>query len=328
MTAVYRGLLLDGALSGDVAAALDPVAESVSLFASSLLVAGLIWLRPFFTASSQAKQAIRESAERLQLVMDSALDAVVGMNASGHVTDWNAQAEAIFGWTRQQAVGRELSELVIPDPYRAAHRYGLRRYLDTGEAPILNRRIELTALSRDGREFPVELTLVPARSGDAPFFTAFVRDITDRDRAERQLARQALESRLLHQATMLASETDSFEDALRCCIDFVGKLTRWPVGHVYLPDAGRGRLIAQASGISTPPRQPAGRDRCRAGDRGTGDGGARRPGVGRIDARTGSDVLDRVPRRAGSGSAAARCSRRTGRAVTQRFSSTKRPPML
>lgn len=96
LTAVYRGLLLDGVLAGDVSA-LDPAAESVSLFASGLLVAGLIWLRPFFTASSQAEQAIRESAERLQLVMDSALDAVVGMNASGHVTDWNAQAEAIFG---------------------------------------------------------------------------------------------------------------------------------------------------------------------------------------------------------------------------------------
>lgn len=243
LTAVYRGLLLDGVLAGDVSA-LGPAAESVSLFASGLLVAGLIWLRPFFTASSQAEQAIRESAERLQLVMNSALDAVVGMNASGHVTDWNAQAEAIFGWTRQQAVGRELSELVIPEPYRAAHRYGLRRYVDTGEAPILNRRVELTALSRDGREFPVELTVVPACSGDAPFFTAFVRDITDRKRAERQLARQALESRLLHQATMLASETDSFEDALRCCIDFVGELTRWPVGQVYLPDAGRGTLIA------------------------------------------------------------------------------------
>ena len=255
LTAVHRGLLLDGVLTGNMPSVLHPVAESLSLFASGLLLAGLIWIRPLFSASSQAEQALRESADRLRLVMDSALDAVVGMDADGRVTDWNAQAEAVFGWTRQQSVGRELAELVIPTPYRAAHRYGLRRFLDTGEGPVLNRRVELTALNRDGREFPVELTVVPARAGEAPFFTAFARDITERKRAERQLARQALESRLLHRATMLATETDSFENALQSCVAFVSELTGWPVGHVYLPDASGAKLVSAGIWHCDPPER-------------------------------------------------------------------------
>ena len=87
--------------------------------------------------------ALRESETQLRAILEGALDAVVGMDANGDVIDWNAQAEATFGYTRAEAVGRRLAELIIPSPLREAHYKGLERYFETGEAPILNRRVEV-----------------------------------------------------------------------------------------------------------------------------------------------------------------------------------------
>ena len=101
-----------------------------------------------------------EDRALLQLVVDAALDAVIVMDAGGLVVHWNKQAEVIFGWTRAEALGQPLAALVIPPRYRAAHTEGLRRFLETGQGPVLNRRVELVAARRDGRELPVELVLV------------------------------------------------------------------------------------------------------------------------------------------------------------------------
>jgi len=153
-------------------------------------------------------QAILESEERLRLTIDTALDAVIGADSRGVITGWNAQAELIFGRTRAEAVGQALHETIIPEAYRGAHRRGLAHYLETGEGAVLNQRIEITALRRDGTEFPIELAIVPIRSEEGVSFSAFVRDLTkikraeiEREEAEVERARLANYNRLLLDST-------------------------------------------------------------------------------------------------------------------------------
>ncbi|MGH7749433.1 MAG: ATP-binding protein, partial [Candidatus Dormibacteria bacterium] len=126
--------------------------------------------------------------ERTRSILAAANDAFVGMDASGVITDWNGAAEAIFGWSAEEAVGRRLGETIVPPGYRQGHVDGLARYMATGQGPILGRRVEVTALRRDGREFPAELSIWCTSPGGVPSFSAFVHDITDRKRTERALA--------------------------------------------------------------------------------------------------------------------------------------------
>jgi len=121
---------------------------------------------------------------RLTAIVASALDAVVTMNEQGIITGWNPQAEVIFGWRREEALGQILADLIIPEQHRAAHRQGLEHFLRTGVGPVLNQRLELTALRRGSYEFPVELTISAIQLGDHFEFSAFIRDIAERKRLE------------------------------------------------------------------------------------------------------------------------------------------------
>jgi len=136
-----------------------------------------------------ASRALQESEARLRAVVDGAYDSFIAMDAGGRVVEWNPQASSTFGWSRQEALGRLLTETIIPPQYRQAHQRGLERFLTTGEGPVLNKRIEIAALRRDGREFPVELTIVPIRWGESHIFSAFLHDITERQQAEEELRR-------------------------------------------------------------------------------------------------------------------------------------------
>ncbi len=137
----------------------------------------------------RAEEAVRASEARLKALLDSALDACVTMDETGRITSWSAAAEAVFGWPASETIGRSLAATIIPRQHREGHARGLARFLETGEGPILRQRIEITALHRDGREFPVELTVTPTRLGDHWLFGAFVRDLTDAKRAEQALRR-------------------------------------------------------------------------------------------------------------------------------------------
>ncbi|MCA1657030.1 MAG: PAS domain S-box protein, partial [Actinobacteria bacterium] len=81
------------------------------------------------------------------------------MDAGGFIVDWNRQAELTFGWTREEAVGRVLSDTIIPPRHREAHLRGIQRFLDTGEGPVLDQRLEIEGLHSDGHELPIELTI-------------------------------------------------------------------------------------------------------------------------------------------------------------------------
>ena len=167
------------------------------------------------TERKHAEQAVQESNERLNLVIDTALDAVVTMNAAGIITGWNPQAEATFGWSRSLAIGRELADTIVPPATRHLHRNGLRDYLATGEGPVLNTRIEVQAIHRDGHEFPVELSIMPLPRADEITFCAFVRDISERKLAERDLERSLeLERQASHRLRELDEMKNTFLQAV------------------------------------------------------------------------------------------------------------------
>jgi PAS domain S-box-containing protein len=129
----------------------------------------------------------KRAEDKARLIIDTALDAVVAMDAQGRITSWNTQAEAVFGWSHKEAIGQRMSDMIIPAQHRMAHERGLRHFFDTGEGPILRRRIEVTAVGRSGVEFPVELEVMPVRLGQEWVFSAFIRDITDSRLAHEKL---------------------------------------------------------------------------------------------------------------------------------------------
>ena len=164
-------------------------------------------------------QAIQEGAERLRLTVDTALDAVIGADSHGVITDWNAQAEAIFGRSRAEAVGLRLDQTIIPEQYRDAHRQGLAHFEKTGEGPVLNQRIEIAALRRDGTEFPIELAIVPVQSEGGVSFSAFVRDLSETKKAEAEQERLSHYNQLLLDSTgegMYGLDTDGNCTFLNC----------------------------------------------------------------------------------------------------------------
>lgn len=130
------------------------------------------------------------SEERARAIINLSSDAFVAMNGAGQIVEWNRQAETTFGWSREEVLERKLSETIVPEQYREGHRAGLAQFLESGKGSILNKRIEITAVDRNGKEFPVELTVSPIRFEREWLFSAFVRDITSRNAADAEL-RQA-----------------------------------------------------------------------------------------------------------------------------------------
>lgn len=181
--------------------------------------------------------ALSPQAHSWRVVLDTALDAVVVMNREGRIVDWNENATKIFGWTPADALGRSMADTIIPPQYREAHQRGLSRFLQTGKATVLGQRIEITGLRKSGEDFPIELSITQLDEEDGSVFVGFLRDISERKRAERLTAQHALKMETLYRAVSFASETSSFEDALHVFLDSVQKLTGWPLGHVYLPSA-------------------------------------------------------------------------------------------
>jgi PAS domain S-box-containing protein len=136
------------------------------------------------TKHKQAEQARRRSEALASAVYAAALDAVITIDHPGIVMEWNPAAEEIFGYSRSDAVGREMAELIVPPHLREAHRRGLTQYLASGQGPVLRQSFEMPALRGDGTEFPIELSIVPISSEGPPLFTVFARDITERKAAE------------------------------------------------------------------------------------------------------------------------------------------------
>ena len=139
------------------------------------------------TARKEAERAMQEGEARKGAILDSAMDAIITIDERGRINEFNPAAAKMFGRNRASVMGQELAELIIPPSLRDKHRHGLERYLESGHGPIFGKRFETTALRADGKEFPVELTINKVQLEGPPLFTGWVRDITERKRAEKQL---------------------------------------------------------------------------------------------------------------------------------------------
>jgi PAS domain S-box-containing protein len=136
----------------------------------------------------RAEEGLRASETRHAAGVEAALDCIISMDHEGRVTEWNPAAERTFGYARDEALGRELAELIIPLSLRESHRRGLAHYLATGEGPVVGKRLEITAVRKGGQEFPVELSITRLPSQGPPAFTGYVRDIGEQRRVEEERA--------------------------------------------------------------------------------------------------------------------------------------------
>ena len=170
------------------------------------------------TMQRQVEEELRKSEERTRLIVDTALDAVVTMDRAGVITGWSPQAESTFGWARAEVLGQLLAQTIIPQRHREDHQRGLERYLATGTATVLNRRIEMTALHREGGEFPIDLSITAIRAGDSISFSAFVRDITERKLAQTRLQAQLERLTLLDQITRAIGERQDLQSIYQVAI--------------------------------------------------------------------------------------------------------------
>jgi PAS domain S-box-containing protein len=199
---------------------------------------------------SRAEAAVRDSEARKSAMLEASLDCIVSMDHVGNVVEFNAAAERTFGYSADEVIGREMCELIIPPSLRAAHRGGLARYLETGDGAVIGNRIEIVAMRRDGREFPVELTIVRAPLDGPPLFTGFIRDISERKR------RQSFDRFMAEAGALLGASLD-YETTLEavaglavpaiadwCAVDLMtddGSVRRVAAAHA---DPGLSQLVA------------------------------------------------------------------------------------
>lgn len=178
-------------------------------------------------------------------ILDSALDCIITMDASGRVREFNPAAERVFGYRRDEAVGEELATLIIPSPLRERHRQGLAHYLKTGEGPVLARRIEVAAVRKDGCEILVELAITAFRIKGEPVFTAYLREITERVRAERRRVAQ------YSVASLLAGSTDLAEVGPNV-IQTIAAIGQWVFGSIWIREDAGGVLRCATTWQSDP----------------------------------------------------------------------------
>jgi len=172
-------------------------------------------------------------------ILDTALECIITMGADGRVLEFNPAAERVFGFTRAEAVGKELAELIIPPQLRDVHRRGLAHYLKTGEGPVIGKRIEIVGVRKDGSTISVELAITAVKIESAPIFVAYLRDITDRKSNEESSRR-------------LAAIVESSDDAI-VSKDLNGIITSWNAGAARLFGYTAEEAIKKPITIIVPP---------------------------------------------------------------------------
>jgi PAS domain S-box-containing protein len=160
---------------------------------------------------------LRCSTARNEAILEAALDSVILMDASGRIVQFNPAAEKTFDWRREEALGADLGELIVPPALREAHGKGLVHYLKTGEAKMFNRRMELTAVRKGGEEFPVEVIIAPIVTDGPAMFAGYMRDITERKKTEAALAERMRQSSLIAAIGLALTHDTDLRTMLQQC---------------------------------------------------------------------------------------------------------------
>ncbi len=176
---------------------------------------------------------LRNSEVRTRLIVETALDAVISINDKGVITGWNQQAEKIFGWSQAEIKDKTLTETIIPERYKEAHQRGLKRFLTTGKRKVSNQLIEITAVHKDGHEFPVELSIAPVKTKDSYTFNAFLRDITKRKQAEEKITYQAESLTTINNIAEVLYHSLDIESIVEQSVDAIQTFTKAPVVGFY-----------------------------------------------------------------------------------------------
>jgi two-component system cell cycle sensor histidine kinase/response regulator CckA len=176
------------------------------VIASILVVIALVYATGVAIEKTDARErvandSVRSGERRTKAVPDAALDAVITIDGGGFILAFNSAAERLFGYTRAEAEGQEMAQLIVPPELRERHRGGLQRLVSTGEGRVLGKRMEMPALRRDGSVFPAELSITRVETAGAPVFTGFLRDVSDRQRRDAELRKSEERFRLLAGAT-------------------------------------------------------------------------------------------------------------------------------
>lgn len=202
----------------------------------TFIVLGLALLTSLVDRRFSAQALELESSEkRHRQILETSWDAFVGMDSTGAITDWNARAAEIFGWSHNEVLGKRVSDVIIPERYRAAHEAGLRKFLSTGETTVSNKRVEVPGLRRDGREFPLELTVSPMPWGETHLFSAVLRDLTEQKRKERLQASEYGVSRVL-------AESASPADAAPRILQAICEGMEWDFSAMWVFDRAADKL--------------------------------------------------------------------------------------
>jgi len=162
---------------------------------------GHVWQYSDITERINTQRMLQQSEETSRLIMNASMNAIVTINGAGQIVFWNKNAERIFGWKAEEAIGQYLSDTIIPTYHRENHNRGMHHYLLTGEERVSNRLLNLPALRKDGKEFPIELSITPFHQNGEIYFCAFISDITERKLNEEKLTNT---SRLLSESQTMA----------------------------------------------------------------------------------------------------------------------------
>ncbi len=172
---------------------------------------------------SRGAQSTDAGATFARSILDTAREAFVSIDAAGQITEWNQAAERTFGYAREEVMGRQLADTIVPERYRQAERDGIQRFLRTGERTILDTPTELSAIHRNGDEFPIEITIRHGGGTEAPTFHAFLHDIS-----EQRLSEQVL--RAMQSVTSAMARAHTPQEALEALLERLGEDMGWDVG--------------------------------------------------------------------------------------------------
>ena len=190
---------------------------------------GVVLIFRDVTDHRRAEQELRASEARKSAIFDTALDCIITMDHDGNVVEFNPAAERTFGYRREQVIGRQLADFIIPPSLRERHREGMAHYLATGEGPVLGKRLELPALRADGTEFPVEVAITRIPTDGPPLFTAYLRDVSEHKRIEQH---RNVRIAVTHALSVAAGPQDGAAGLLQAVCENLG----WDVGFYWTVD--------------------------------------------------------------------------------------------